>query len=64
MSEPRSYLYVCQTASNVDCDQGGNVGDRKTVGRNELMSVQFLIHPFKTLINDRALRLAIFRELL
>ena len=27
------------------------------------MSVQFLIHPFKTLISDRALGLAIFREL-
>ena len=28
------------------------------------MSVQFAIHPFETLINDRSLRLAIFRELL
>ncbi len=48
----------------IDRDQGRDVGDSKAVARNELMSVQFMIHSFEALINDRALRLAIFRKLL
>jgi hypothetical protein len=39
------------------------VGDCKAVGGNELMSVQFLIHPFEALISDRSLGFAIFRKL-
>jgi hypothetical protein len=39
------------------------VGDCKAVGGNELMFVQFLIHPFEALINDRSLGFAIFRKL-
>ena len=64
MSQTWSYLYVGQTAAKVDRDQGRDVGDRKAVARNELTSVQFMIHSFEALINDRSLRLAIFRELL
>ena len=45
-------------------DQGRDVRDRKAVARNELTSIQFVIHSFETLINDRSLRLTIFRELL
>jgi hypothetical protein len=31
IGEFQSYLYVCQTAADIDCDQRGGVGDRETV---------------------------------
>src|SRR5271169_3413756 len=64
MDELRSYFDVCQTVAEVDRDQRSDVGNREAVAGNELMSVQFMIHPFKTLISHRSLRLAVFRELL
>jgi len=39
------------------------MGHCKAVGGNELIFVQFLIHPFEALINDRPLGFAIFRKL-
>jgi hypothetical protein len=63
VSELWNYLYVRQSAAIIDSDQSGDIGNRKAVDCDGLMSVQFPIHPFKTLINDRALRLSIFREL-
>ena len=48
----------------INCDQSRDVGNRKAVARNELTSIQFVIHSFETLINDRSLRLAIFLKLL
>src|SRR5262245_56406603 len=64
IGESRSYLYVCQTAADIDCDQRGDVGDRETVARDKLVSVQFMIHPFESLMRDRALCLTVVRELL
>jgi hypothetical protein len=64
MSHTGSYVYVCETAAEIDRDEGRDIGDSKAVARNELMSVQFVIHSFEALINDRSLRLAIFRKLL
>ena len=57
-------MYVCETAAEIDRDEGRDIGDCKAVARNELMSVQFVIHSFQALINDRSLRLAVFRKLL
>ena len=57
-------MYVCETAAEVDRDEGRDIGDSKAVARNELMSVQFVIHSFEALINDRSLRPAVFRKLL
>jgi len=54
IGELRTYLYACQTAPDIDCDQRGDVGDRETVARNKLVSVQFTIHPFESLMRDRA----------
>jgi hypothetical protein len=48
----------------IDRNEGRDIGDSKAVARNELMSVQFVIHSFPALINDRSLRLAVFRKLL
>ena len=42
-----------------DADKGGNVGNRKAVAGNELVSLQFVIHSFEALINNRSLRLAV-----
>lgn len=39
ISEFRTYLYVCQTAADIDCDQRGDVGDRETVARDKQVSV-------------------------
>jgi hypothetical protein len=39
IGELRTYLYVCQTAADVDCDQRGDVGDREAVGRDKLLSI-------------------------
>ena len=64
IGEFQSYLYVCQTAADIDCDQRGDVGDRETVARDKLVSVQFTIHPFESLMRDRALCLTVVRELL
>ena len=57
MSHTRSYVYVCETAAEIDRDEGRDIGDSKAVARDELMSVQFVIHSFQALINDRSLRL-------
>src|SRR6516165_10342969 len=64
VGELRSYLYVCQTAADVDCDQRGDVGDRETIARDKLLSAQFAVHPFESLIDDRTLRFTVVRELL
>ena len=64
MSQARSYLYVCQTEAEIYRDQGRDVGDSEAVARNELLSVQLVIHSLQTLINDCSLGLAIFRKLL
>ena len=61
--ELRSYFYVCQTAPDIDCHQRRDVGDCEAVPRDELVSVQFAIHPFEALIDYRSLRLAVFWEL-
>jgi hypothetical protein len=34
-----SYLYLCQTATNIDCDQRSDVGDGEAVAGNESMPV-------------------------
>src|SRR6516164_2640386 len=49
--------------AEVDSDQGRDVGDRKAVARNVVMSVQFVIHSFEALVNNRSLRLSIFWKL-
>src|SRR5262245_13535776 len=64
IGEFRRYLYVCQTAADIDCDQRGDVGDRETVAGDKLVSVQFTIHPFESLMRDRALCFTVVRELL
>src|SRR6266480_4054366 len=64
IGELGSYFYFCQAAADVDCDQRGDVGDRKAVACDKLVSVQFAIHPFEPLLHDRTLRLAILWELL
>ena len=56
MDKLRSYFDVCQTAAEVDGDQRSDVGNGEAVAGNELMSVQFMIHPIKTLISHRSLR--------
>jgi hypothetical protein len=62
--ERRRYFYVCQTAADIDCHQRRDVGDCESVPRDELVSVQFAIHPFQALMNDRALNFAVLRVLL
>ena len=57
-------MYVCETAAEIDRDEGRDIGDSQAVARNELMSVQFVIHSFEALRNGRSLRVAIFRKLL
>src|SRR5262249_17831885 len=39
MSKLRSYLYVCQRAADIDCDERSNIGDREAVAGNKLMPV-------------------------
>ena len=36
-----------ETAAEIDRDEGRDIGDSKAVARNELMSVQFVIHSFR-----------------
>ena len=60
MGELRAIFMSAKAAANVDPDKGGNVGDRKAVAGDELVSLQFVIHSFEALINNRTLRLAIF----
>jgi hypothetical protein len=64
MGELGSYFDVSQASAHVDCDQGSDVSNREAVAGNELMPVQFAIHPFETLTSHRSLRFAEFRELL
>src|SRR5262249_30042441 len=64
VGELRSYFEACQATADVDCDQRGDVGDSETVASDKLLSVQFAIHPFESLMDDRTLRFAVVRELL
>ena len=58
---PELFLF-CQKAADLDRDQRRHVRDCEAVAGNELLSAQFAIHPFETLIY-RSLFFAIFREL-
>jgi len=64
MRELRSYFYVCQTATDIDCHQCRNVCNREAVPRDELVPVQLAIHPFNALINECTLSFAVVRKLL
>jgi hypothetical protein len=42
---------------DIDCHQRRDIGDCEAVPRDVLVSIQFAIHPFKTLMNDRTAEL-------
>ena len=48
-------MAASQASAHVDCDQGSDVSNREAVAGNELMPVQFAIHPFETLTSHRSL---------
>ena len=64
LASPGSIFYVCQTTGDVDCDQRGNVGDRETVSRHKLVSIQLAVHPLESLMHERTLRFTVILELL
>ena len=48
-------MAASQASAHVDCDQRSDVGNREAIAGNEMLPVQFAIHPFETLTSHRSL---------